>query len=534
MGGPESITRSALDTLPSQIAILEESGRILFTNSTWGEVPSEMDGRESDAAGANYFASVDPSADEYAVEAVRGIRAVLDGERDSFSFEYPCETPTEDRWFLMRATRFTHDGTQYATVAHIEITDRRRAEMDAQENAAAAERERRHLEHLVDRINGLVQDITKLLVEAVTREEVVAGVCDRLAATDPYVHAWIGTADIAGNRLEPSAAAGTGAVDTDEIELSLATDDDDPSVRALTDGTVHIRNRIEGSDCALPYEAAGVESVMAIPLDHRETTYGVLTVGAATPDAFDEREQVILEALGRAIANALSAIESRRTLEADRVVELEFTVDDDSLFPNRLSSALDCHLSLSGSVYSDEGAIQAFYEIRDVDPEVVLSYVTEDEVVVDAQLLSEHDGTALVRVTLERSLIEPLLDRGAAIQGIETENGVSRASVELSQEADAKALFESVADRYGATDLVGYHEHERPVQTRQEFRADLEDRLTERQLTALRTAYISGFFDWPRTVDGDELSAAMNISRSTFHQHLRVAERKVLETLFDQ
>jgi predicted DNA binding protein len=80
--------------------------------------------------------------------------------------------------------------------------------------------------------------------------------------------------------------------------------------------------------------------------------------------------------------------------------------------------------------------------------------------------------------------------------------------------------------------LVGYREHERPVHTPQEFRAGLADRFTDRQETALRTAYHGGYFDWPRGADGDELAAGMDISRPTYHQHLRAAQRKVFEELF--
>jgi predicted DNA binding protein len=63
--------------------------------------------------------------------------------------------------------------------------------------------------------------------------------------------------------------------------------------------------------------------------------------------------------------------------------------------------------------------------------------------------------------------------------------------------------------------------------------AEFEDALTERQATALRSAYYSGYYDEPRTTSGDELAAAMEVSRPTFHQHLRAAERKLLAAVLD-
>ena len=131
------------------------------------------------------------------------------------------------------------------------------------------------------------------------------------------------------------------------------------------------------------------------------------------------------------------------------------------------------------------------------------------------------------------SLLATLVDHGTVPREITAENGDARYTIELPYEGDAREVFSLVEDNYDGTDLVGYHEHERPVQTQQEFRASLSERFTDRQETALRTAYLGGFFNWPREVDGDALATAMDISRPTYHQHLRAAQQKVYEELFE-
>ncbi|WP_336002362.1 bacterio-opsin activator domain-containing protein [Halorientalis halophila] len=530
----ESIARAALDTLSSQVAVLDEAGHILFTNSSWGSAGAGSAAAGADAEGTNYFDSVDPTADDYAIDAVRGIRRVLDGECDEFTLEYPCHSPDERRWFLMRATPFEIGGGNFATVAHIDITDRRLAELEAQEHARQAERERHTLEHLVDRINGLVQDITRLLVESVSREEIERGVCERLADTDPYVFAWIGSADIPEERLRVRAAAGSADVDLEAEPFDLGAEAATPSGQAFADGDSRIVSTVDtGSAVGRRYGDAGVESVISIPLGNRESEYGVLTVCADHPDAFDEREQVVLEALGRAIANAIDALERKRTLTADRIVEMEFTVGDPEFVLNAATIDRDCRLSFSGSVYGSDGSLREFYTVDGPDAGEVGTFFTAHDAVADATVLTEHDDGCLLQVTLRESVVELLVDRGVVTKAVTSEDGQTEFTTELSREADARSLFESVADRFDGTELVGYHEHERPVRTRKEFRAGLEERLTDRQLTALRTAYYSGFFDWPRAVDGDELAAMMDISRSTFHQHLRVAERKLLDSFFE-
>ncbi len=54
-------------------------------------------------------------------EVARGIREVMSGERERYSIEYPCHSPTEQRWFLMHATRFHSPGPVRIVVAHYNV-----------------------------------------------------------------------------------------------------------------------------------------------------------------------------------------------------------------------------------------------------------------------------------------------------------------------------------------------------------------------------------------------------------------------------
>jgi len=48
-----------------------------------------------------------------------------------------------------------------------------------------------------------------------------------------------------------------------------------------------------------------------------------------------------------------------------------------------------------------------------------------------------------------------------------------------------------------------------------------------------QTASLSGYFEWPRDRSGEEVAASLGITQSTFNNHLRTAERKLLARLFD-
>ncbi|MCO6042050.1 helix-turn-helix domain-containing protein [Thermococcus alcaliphilus] len=56
-------------------------------------------------------------------------------------------------------------------------------------------------------------------------------------------------------------------------------------------------------------------------------------------------------------------------------------------------------------------------------------------------------------------------------------------------------------------------------------------KLTEKQLKTLLVAYKSGYFDNPRRITLRELAQILGLSPSTVKEHLRKAERKILEEL---
>ena len=392
---------------------------------------------------------------------------------------------------------------------------------------------RERIATILERINGLIQNTVEVLVEATTREAVEAGVCEQLAATAPYTFAWIGRPGVRGGDIEAREWAGDAPIKMDGVSLAMA--DDTPGTAALTDGTterITDLGRVD-DEWAQSAHAAGVESLMAVPLSYTDSTYGVLYVCSDRADAFDDREQVVLEALGRAVANAINAIESGKILSADKVIELEFTVNDRDLLVSRVSGATDAKLTSAGVVTQDDGSLRLYLTADGGDSDDVLDALAGADSVRSVTRVAEYEGSALFDVTVGESLLATLVDHGAVPKGVSAENGVARYTIELPYEADAREVFSLVEDNYEGTDLVGYHEHERPVQTQQEFRAALSERFTDRQETALRTAYLGGFFEWPREVDGDELAGAMDISRPTYHQHLRAAQQKVYEELFE-
>lgn len=537
----DKLPRRTLDTLPINIAVIDEEGTIVYTNRAW----SEFAGLGSDGCemvGTNYFDGIDEDEDSFAAEATSGLEEVLAGERELFTMEYPCHTPTERQWFLMRASPLAESDDGEVVVAHIDITQRKLAELDAREG-------RRELEHLVSRIEGLLTDVVEGVLQARTRADIEEAVCARLSGVDPYVAAWTGRVDLAVEVLEPTAVAGFDPPADLQLPLEAAV----PSTRAIREGTTQVEGfdgdqfppfegvvaASDGKEALLTDGLAGGQTdsgggtVLAFPIVYKDTEYGVLTVYAAT-DAIDERELAVLETLARVVSTAINAVEGRRILAADRVVELELALTDEGPFYRDIAVALDCTLQYEGAVEAEDGTVSSLFVVRGAEAAAVEAEAAAHHGVEDVRQLSERDGEHVFEfLATERPLVDQLAIRGAETTDILASGRETRLTVELPAEADTRALLEGLAEAYPSIELLARRERERADRTRGELVADLEESLTDRQRLALQKAAIGGFFDWPRGVSGEELARSMDITPSTYHQHLRRAEQKVIETLFE-
>jgi PAS domain S-box-containing protein len=125
----EEFVRGVLNSLPQEIAVLDDKGVIVAVNKAWedfaagtGAVPDAV------AAGTNYLdvCRAASAGDPDACDALCGLEAVRAGTRNEFTREYSCPTPESTRWFLMHATRGL-PGSELI-VCHIDITKQKQAE----------------------------------------------------------------------------------------------------------------------------------------------------------------------------------------------------------------------------------------------------------------------------------------------------------------------------------------------------------------------------------------------------------------------
>lgn len=143
----EQFKAAVLDAFPAEIAVLDGLGSIVAVNERWLRFGQEdaCSDREGTGVGVNYLDVTRASmrdGDALAGEVVVGLEAVLKREKKEFHLEYPCDSPTESRWYLIHAVAAPEE-VGGAIVAHTDISQRKYTELALRESE---ERLRSHIE----------------------------------------------------------------------------------------------------------------------------------------------------------------------------------------------------------------------------------------------------------------------------------------------------------------------------------------------------------------------------------------------------
>jgi signal transduction histidine kinase len=115
---------------------MNSSGEIVFINTDWKDFSSKNSGdSKKTGLGVNYLSTckdVIGGEIQNVLAAQTGIQNVINKVLPIFELEYPCYSPDEKRWFILRATPLKTD-TALTLVSHINITKRWLAEQVARE-----------------------------------------------------------------------------------------------------------------------------------------------------------------------------------------------------------------------------------------------------------------------------------------------------------------------------------------------------------------------------------------------------------------
>jgi len=129
----EVMKSAILASLSSGVAVLDRKGRVIAVNESWARFGSEHQGGYAGVElGAEFVEVCRQTARECQPnsEVLEGIEDVLKGVGQGFSFEYFCPDTNGDRWFTVSVVPLNRPEGG-AVVSHTDVTERKRAEMQA-------------------------------------------------------------------------------------------------------------------------------------------------------------------------------------------------------------------------------------------------------------------------------------------------------------------------------------------------------------------------------------------------------------------
>jgi PAS domain S-box-containing protein len=429
-----------------------------------------------------------------------------------------------------------------------EFSDWEVAFVELLSNWVGAELERQQYVDRLDALNslhGVAQEITHAALEQSTRDEIEAAVCERLAASDSYEFAWIGDVDVNSDLVTLRAEAGVEDY-LDDVTISVDPADErseGPTGRAFRTREIQVSQDVQADPSYSPWEGVpesyGFRSSAAVPIVHEDVVYGVLNIYAARARAFEGEEREVVSRLGEVVGHAIAAAEQKQALMSDDVVELEFRVRD--IFDT---------LGLDGD---QSGRIRIDHTIPLGDEEFLVYGTVTPDAVDDLEALvgsvphwedltldrEDEDTDAEGEFGFELRVSEPpvlsvLASMGGAIEEAVIEDGDYRMTLHVSPNVEVRQIVNVVQEAYPTAEMMTRRRIIRADDGAPRPRDVLTADLTERQRAALEAAYRAGFFEWPRDASGEDVADSLGVTPPTFHQHLRTAEAKILDSLLSE
>jgi PAS domain S-box-containing protein len=399
-----------------------------------------------------------------------------------------------------------------------------------QEYTTRLERQNERLERL-GRINDIVRNTHRTLVEVSTREEIEQAVCANLAEVEHWDLAWIGTPSVGADGFDVRAGSDERA---HAIALDGSETEGDPLAATTIGGDEPTEiPRILSAEGPEPWRQTalefGFQSAVSIPIAHGDREYGVLEIYADRPGVFTDDEVEVLVELGTTIAYAIGSAEQRRALRSGSGVELDLTIPQHDEFLLSLGAELDQNITITSCFTRTDGSYLAYATTEDSD--TVADQLRQIPVVDRATVFGADEGHGIEIRFQGGQLLRTLEPFDVQIQELRVADGDNRLRVVLPRAADVRDFFDLLQASYPEATLTAQRTRET------EDSGPVHDPLavlTDRQREILTIAYHRGLFAWPRRSSGEDVADALGIAPATFYQHLRAAQRQVFTALLGE
>ena len=386
-------------------------------------------------------------------------------------------------------------------------------------------------------LSATVRDIGRTIRQADTRADIESAVCTHLSEADGIALVRLGGYDPETQQLVPRESAGsdraTGYLDAVSPPHEDATE---PAARTATTGeSVYVGNTADSLH-EEPWRktalAHGVRAVFALPLAYRDISYGTLTVYAEQADFFDELSRLMLLDLGHKIASVTNAVEHQHAVLSETMTEVTVRFTDDRVPLYYIASRAGCSLTSETATPRSDEDTGTHVRVDGADVQTVTEIAEEAATISGASPVTDPGESPLVELRFSnKPLTDYLADRGIRVLNSAADPESATFTLSVPDTVDLREFFGNLSERYGEPELVAKNER---ANTDTGAEEGYRSQLTPRQREVLRTAHADGFFESPRDCTAETVADELDISPQTFYRHIRTAERKLFDTVFER
>lgn len=415
-----------------------------------------------------------------------------------------------------------------------ELLERIDAEAELRERDRRLEAQNEALTRL-DRINETIRNINQSLIRAPTRGAALSEVAEHLVDTDGITVVWHAEVSDIDEAYRPPSDAVHGA-DTAYADRLGEVATADP-LCSLLEAAVESREKQVVADVlddpawadhrgdALSYGFRAIAVIPAVADGQVEALFVVHATGAS---AFDD--DGLLTELGESVGYALAATGRADAMLTERRTSVQVRLGGDRLSISRLARRVGRAVSLSGVIPQSDGSVIAFVA-SDAEPEDVVA--AGGDIATRVRHVSTDDSGSLFELRLPReSLFETLYASEATLRALDATPTQTTLTAEVPTRVRVRSFVDALDSNYPGTSLLS-RRTAAGAESPQTFAAEMRAAWTSRQHESIRAAHLAGFYEWPRRSTAEMLAETFDISAPTYQYHLRAAERKLVERVFE-
>jgi diguanylate cyclase (GGDEF)-like protein/PAS domain S-box-containing protein len=205
----------------------------------------------------------------------------------------------------------------------------------------------------LNRVYAVMSGINTSIVLVRDRQELYRQVCTVAVHEGGFRMAWVALVDAATGKVSLVASEGVDVVLLEAVQMGMATqwsasDGQSMVTHAVRDKKAFIANHLQRdavSGFGPKHAAAGVYSMVVLPLIVDEMVAGVLTLGASEADFFHREEMNLLEELAGHIAYAIEHIDKQERLNYLAYYDVLTGLANRSLFLERAAQSMRAAVS---------------------------------------------------------------------------------------------------------------------------------------------------------------------------------------------